>query len=250
MKRGLSRAGFLAWNEFDDHYNKNLQKAAYAFQNSVAGIDPTGWGWGLPSHNALEKALRKGTKEPALDDVAVMLMEDGYDLKHPPVVVTPVERVRSSIADYLVAGERYRRGIHYVQQRPMKSLGDEPSQGYWGDCSEEVVAALYWARIHTGIHVPDPANYGFAGFGNSDTLYAVNKSRKVSGYYQVGDIAVYGPSWKTQHVTICREEGDAAHAIFTSHGSESGPNPTRVGYRGFVPTSGGLLAVVRPRLIP
>lgn len=251
VKRGLSRAGYLTWNEFDDNYNKNLEGAGLEFQRDVDEIDtPTGWGWGRKSHDALERAERKGTNEPALDPVAVMLMEDGYDLKHPPIIVTPLEKVRSSLAEYLQMCERYRAIIHYKQQRPGRSLGDEPSHGFYGDCSELCIAACYWARIHTGIHVPDPANYGFAGYGNSDSLYNVNGARKVSGYFQIGDIAVYGPSWKTRHVTMCRQEGDLNNAIFTSHGSEVGPNPTRVGYRGFVPSNGGLLAVVRPRLIP
>jgi hypothetical protein len=257
VKRGLSRAGYIPWNHFDGRYNRNLQRGALEFQkDALKAGTATGWGWGRPSHEALERARRvdpatgKKTNEPALDPVAIMLMEDGYDLKHPPIIETPLERVRDSIAEYLEQCERYDPRIHYLQQRPMKSLGDEPSHGFYGDCSEECVAACYWARTHTGIHVPDPGGYGYAGYGNSDSLYRVNFSRKVSGYYMVGDIAVYGPSWKTQHVTMCRKEGGPAAAIFTSHGSESGPVPTRVGYRGYYPSSGGLLAVVRPRLIP
>lgn len=254
VKRSLSRWDdtLLPWAQFDDRYNRRLEFAVKAFQHDH-GLTATGQ-WGKPSHDVLEKALRnrgRGTHEPAIDSVALMLMEDGYDLKHPPVVVQPIETVRASIAAYLEQCERYRQIIHYLQQRPMRSLGDDPAHGYNGDCSELAVASCYWARTHTGIHVPDPTNYGYGGYGNSDTLYAVNRYRKITGFYEVGDIAIYGPPWKTRHVTICRQRGDFNTAIFTSHGSEAGPLPTRLGYRASIYGGpvGDLLAVVRPRLV-
>lgn len=249
VKRGLSRWDdkVLPWAVFDDHFNRRLEHAARVFQ-AAHGIDATG-NWGRGSHDALEFALRNRghttPHEPALDKTALMLMEDGYDLKHPPVVVSPLEKVRDEIAAYLRLCETYRSLIHYRQQRPMRSLGDNPAGGFQGDCSELAVAAYYWARLRTGIHVPDPSGYGYAGYGNSVTLYTTNRYRKVStvGVFEVGDVATYG-LYASRHVTICRARGTATTAVWTSHGSEYGPNPTRLFYRT------DLWTVVRPRLTP
>lgn len=257
VKRGISRAGYLTWTQFDRHYNRNLEGgiAAWRKDNDLPeSPGAPGSGWGKASHDALAKAKRQGTNEPALDAVAVMLMEDGYALKHPPIVISPLDRVRRELADYLARCEDNRHRIHYQQRRPMTSLGDTPEGGFRGDCSELVVAACYWARVKSGVWVPDPSGYGYGGYGNSDSLYTVNKWRKIpfTGPFAVGDIAVYGPVWKTRHVSICRVPGDHANAVFTSHGSDAGPNPTRVYYRRSIygGTWGDLLAVVRPVLVP
>lgn len=247
VKRGISRwdDDVLPWAQFDDFYNRKLEAAAATFQQAH-GIEPTGQ-WGLKSHEALERAYRdRGAttpREPALDTVALMLMEDGYDEKHPPI--SDVQRVRASMSVYLAECEAFRSRIHYRQQRPMRSLGDDPSGGFYGDCSELVVAAYYWARIHTGIHVPDPSGYGYEGYGNTVSIYYNNRYRKIPsfGTFVVGDAALYGPS-ASRHTTICRQAGTSSTAVFTSHGSEIGPYPTRLYYRP------DLFAVVRPKLVP
>ena len=243
-KRGLSRAGYLKWANFDEQFNRTLEKANAAMQRDHPKAFPKATGQiGQGSHNMME-TLRTPKGKPALDKTALMLMEDGYDIKHPPAIETPEEKARDKIAEYLLQCENHRGGIHYLQQRPCRSFGVQPARGFRGDCSELVIAACYWARTYSGVHVPDPSGYAFARYGNSDSLYAANKSRKVAlgSRFEVGDIAVYGPSWKTKHVTMCRKAGDGQSAIFTSHGSELGPYPTRVFYRT------DLLAVVRPRL--
>ena len=243
-KRGLSRAGYLRWANFDEHFSRTLERANAAMQRDHPKTFPTATGQiGRGSHDMMER-LRNPAGRPALDATAVMLMEDGYDLKHPPVVETPEEKARDSIAEYLRRCEDSRQSIHYLQQRPCRSFGRTPENGFYGDCSELAIAACYWSRLHSGVHVPDPSGYGFAGYGNSDSLYAYNRSRRIplGGPYEVGDIAVYGPWYRTKHVTICRRAGNTQSAIFTSHGSEIGPYATSVLYRG------DLLGVVRPRL--
>jgi hypothetical protein len=243
-KRGLSRAGYMKWANFDEQFNRTLEKANAAMQRDHPKAFPKATGQiGQGSHNVMEK-LRSKKGKPALDKVALMLMEDGYDIKHPPVVETPEDKVRDSITEYLQRCEDNRWSIHYLQQRPCRSFGRIPESGYSGDCSELAIAAYYWARQHSGVHVPDPSGYSFTGYGNSDTLYQFNRSRKVgmqSGFL-VGDIAIYGPSYRTKHVTICKRAGDLSSAHFTSHGSEVGPYPSTLLYRS------DLLAVVRPRL--
>jgi len=259
VKRGLSRwdDNVLTWPEggaFDEHYNRKLENAAKVFQHAHQ-IEPTGQ-WGINSHNALEKAFRNRgrtrPKEPALDRVALIYMEDGYDEKHPPQVESPAEKVRDSIVAYLTDCVRYRGIIHYFQQRPMRSLGDDPTRGFTGDCSELVVAAYYWARLHTGIHVPDPAGYGYSGYGNTVSIYNLNMSRKLGlqQTFEVGDCALFGP-YASRHTIICRVRGTASTAVWTSHGSEIGPLDVRLNYRRTIygGTYGDLFAIVRPRLI-
>lgn len=252
VKRGLSRAGYLTWAQFDDAYNKRTVNAVHAFKADKKNhlTDKNGNVWGKLAHEALEKAHRvdgngKATDEPALDHVALMLMEDGWSLKHPKPVKTNIEKVREAIAEYLEECIRYRSIIHYLQERPMRSLGVSPSHGFKGDCSELDVAACYWARTKTGIHVPDPSGYGFEGYGNTVSIYNTNRSRKLNVYgsFEVGDMALYGP-YASRHTTICRVRGTAANARFTSHGSEVGPIDTLLRYRG------DLFAVVRPILVP
>lgn len=247
IKRAISRWDdtVLPWAQFDDHFNKKLEDALKKYQKAHA-IDATGQ-YGQGTHDSLEHAYRNRAKthplEPAIDTVALMLMQDGYDLKHPPQ--TDEQKVRQNMANYLMSCEIERAKIHYLQQRPMRSLGDNPATGFYGDCSELVVAAYYWARTHTGLHVPDPSGYAFEGYGNTVSIYNNNRYRKVPTYgtFEIGDVALYGP-FASRHATICRAPGDAYHAIFTSHGSEAGPLPTRLRYRP------DLFAVVRPRLQP
>jgi hypothetical protein len=250
LKRSLSRwdDSVLPWAQFDEHYNAKLEGAIKVFK-SAHGISSPKYEWGSVVHKALENALRDRGRttphDPAIDRVALNLMEDGYDMVHPPYVPTALEKVQNAITNYLIACEQNAYRIHYLQQRPMRSLGVDPSRGFYGDCSELCVAALYWARTHTGIHVPDPAGYGFEGYGNSVTLYSVNRSRRLSlsANFMIGDIALYGP-YASRHATICRQPGTMSHAIFTSHGSEAGPYATRANYRG------DLYAIVRPILVP
>lgn len=245
IKRGLSRAGFLTWSTFDDHYNHNLELGIARFKNAKRLANHDGSVWGRQAHDALTLAKHPdGT--PAIDSIARMLMEDGYDLKYPPIIEKPIDRARDELALYLRDCEQNASRIHYRQQRPMTSLGDDPGSGFYGDCSELVVAACFWARLKSDVHIPDPSGYGYAGYGNSDSLYQQNRWRSLpwGGSFETGDIAIYGPAFRTRHVTICRAAGSAATAIFTSHGSEAGPFATRVRYRS------DLLAIVRPRLVP
>lgn len=241
LKRMVSRArpDLFPWRLFDDAYNERLRVAISKIQ-VAHGIQGTG-NTGLPTFRMLLGLPRAGFPgEHSYDAAAIHYLEDAYGALHP--VETPAEKAAKAIANYCLLMENYRARWHYLQRRPMQTLGVPPASGGWSDCSEFCTTAFYWARKTTGVYVPDPNHRGYDGLGNSQTLYQSNPH--VTGHYEVGDIAVFGPSYQTKHVTICRLAGNDSTSIFTSNGSEAGPLPCRPKYRS------DFLCVVRPRLAP
>ena len=66
------------------------------------------------------------------------------------------------------------------------------------------------------------------------SILEANRTRRVPAdhKYFIGDMALFGSSFSnTKHVTICRSGGGPFDSVWTSHGSESGPIPTRLRYR-------------------
>lgn len=243
LKRIVSRArpDLFPWRAFDNSFNERLRKAISTIQAEHKILPATG-NVGLPTFNMLMGLKRAGhPTEHAYDQVAINLLEEAWQKLHP--VETPEQKVRKSIAAYCSEMESYNARWHYLQRRPFRTLGVAPAAGGWSDCSEYATAAYYWARKDTGVYVPDPNGRGYDGWGNTDTLYANNRVH-VGAPYAVGDLAIYGPSYKTRHVTICRQAGDSVTAIFSSNGSEAGPLACRPFYRS------DLLAIVRPRITP
>lgn len=150
--------------------------------------------------------------------------------------MTPDQRqeVRFMIRRYLERAEANRAEIHYSQARPLTSLGDSPDSEFWTDCSGLVISAFYWSDLWTRYTVKSPGGYGYTGYGNTDSILVENRRRRVplDRKFFVGDCALYGPSLSnTKHVTVCRRNGDTMSSIWTSHGSELGPYPTRLNYR-------------------
>lgn len=245
LKRIVSRArpDLFPWRKFDANYNERLRHAISVIQaGATPRIVPATGNTGEPTFRMLMKLYRQGhPKESAADATAVNLLEEAWGQLHPPV--TPAQKVQDEIAAYCQAMETYNQIWHYLQRRAMTTLGVAPPHGGRSDCSEFATTALWWARKQTGVYVPDPNGRGYDGYGNTDTIWNTNRHNQVTTF-QVADMAIYGASWKTDHVTVCRHAGDRNTAIFSSNGSEAGPLPTRVYYRG------DLLAVVRPRLVP
>lgn len=150
--------------------------------------------------------------------------------------MTPDQRkqARYVIRRYLEQAEANRAHIHYSQGRPLTSLGNSPNSTFWTDCSGLVISAFYWGEIWTPYTVKDPSGLGYTGYGNTDSLLATNKSRRVPLDHRlyIGDIALYGTSLShTTHTTICRKGGDANSSVWTSHGSEAGPYSVKLRYR-------------------
>lgn len=142
--------------------------------------------------------------------------------------------IRTIIRRYLERCEMAKPGIHYSQFRPLTSLGDAPASGFTTDCSGLTISAFYWADMWLPYKVKDPGGYGYTGWGYTGSILETNKKRRVplDRKFFVGDMALFGSSLgRTSHVTICRRNGDAMSSIWTSHGNEAGPYPTRLRYR-------------------
>lgn len=144
------------------------------------------------------------------------------------------QQARYIIRRYLERTEANRSDIHYSQFRPITCLGDSPSSEFTTDCSGLVIAAYRWADIWCAYDIEDPGGYGYSGWGYTGSILATNRRRRVplDHKFFIGDMALFGPSLSvTNHVTICRRGGGTQDSIWTSHGSERGPIPTRLLYR-------------------
>ena len=145
-------------------------------------------------------------------------------------------RIREAMTDYMLRAETSEDRWHYTQQRPYTGLGVEPEKTHENDCSSYAVLVYYWARKVTGLRIPDPSGYSYSGYGNTwDDLDG--HPRVTSGNYLVGDLGHYDG-----HVVICRKPGNADTAVWSSFGSEFGPDAVKLFYRG------DFIKVVRPEL--
>jgi hypothetical protein len=171
---------------------------------------------------------------PLLDSVAIGLINKAIEEYGPDA---KIESIRKAITDFCLEAEANQAVWHYTQRRPYSGLGRDPEETHYNDCSSYAILAYYWARKTTGLIVPDPSGYAYSGYGNTwDDLDG--HPRVTTGSYQVADLAHYDG-----HVTICRKPGSAGTALFSSFGSESGPDPTELHYRG------DFRKVVRPKLL-
>lgn len=152
-------------------------------------------------------------------------------------------KVRKAIANYCLRSEHSQPQIHYSQARPYHHLGVSPEHGFIADCSSFVTGTFFWAGDETNIKVLDPNGRQYDGYGYTGTLLHENIGHPVreDKKFLAGDIALYGPAYRTKHTVICRSAGMAATSVWTSHGSESGPVSVRLNYRS------DLLCVLRPK---
>ena len=159
-----------------------------------------------------------------------------------PLTPTQKETARFLIRRYCERSEDNRPDIHYAQLRPMTHLGKSPDSEFTCDCSGHATGAFRWADLHTKFRVKDPNGLNYSGYGFTGTLLSYNRAGRVpyDREFMIGDMALYGPSlFDTRHVVICRRNGKASKAIWTSHGSENGPISLNMYYRN------DLLIVVR-----
>lgn len=255
-QRAVSRAGRWKWGEFSDDFTVEFARGVPEADNpllwsGVAGTQGQSDGQIAVSGIIGEKTFNylrsiripdglPHAGETAIDQTAVNLLNQAFDKFHKPPA--NAETVKQAIADYCRRSIANEPKLHYKQYRPMQSLGDKPENGFSSDCSEHSTAAYFWAKKETGIAVPDPNGSGYNGYGYTGTL--VNNPR-VSGSYQIGDLAIYGESsGSTEHVCTCYVAGDSSSSVWCSHGSEAAPYAVKLHYRS------DLLCVVRPGLLP
>jgi hypothetical protein len=246
IKIGIARGGRWPWQEFDQAYSNGFAhgKSGNVGESGVAGfqrqqsINDTGW-YGSQTHNALQYALIPDELphggEHLLDDRARQLLRDAWERfggEEPTDGASAEEHVRDLIVDFCEAGLAHPSGWNYALVRPL-DVSVNPAGSVTSDCSMSAIQAFHSAGA------PDPAKQGYSGYGNTD-YYEVEHPR-VSGSYQVGDLAHYGSGGNSSHVTVCIFPGDSDSADWWSFGSEP-PSRRSLFYRS------DFLFVVRPPL--
>lgn len=254
-KRSLARGGRWPWNpiSWDDTYSNAFahgKTGGNVGESGVAGfqrqmrMDVSGW-VGVRTYNALRSArIPQGLPhagEPLIDSVAADLFEQAYHQFKEPSTADKIEQIKRTMQDYMRRALLNARNWHYVQRRPMRSLGDDPSGTVYSDCSEGVTAVFYWASRETGYDVPDPNGFNYSGLGNTDTLWQNNDERRVGSPFTIGDLALYYAGGG--HVAVCMTPGTLFTSRWWTNGSEGGPYQEDLNYRS------DLKGVVRPILL-
>jgi hypothetical protein len=234
LKIALKRLRFLDDANMDQVWREGMDVAFRKWQRSV---DLPGHGvYGQQEWKAMrrqrlpsgEYALNKQARQLIRKDRADQLKELAEERR---------DLIRKFIAEFCVRAEANEDRWHYSQARPVDVSVDPRASYVRSDCSGYVIQAYYYARTKTGFAVPDPSKQNWTGYGNTD-YYEDDHPPVTNGRYLVGDLAHYHG-----HVSICRRAGSATTAVFSSHGSEAGPVPTSLHYRG------DLRKVVRPSLL-
>lgn len=156
-------------------------------------------------------------------------------VKEIPVPLTPTEKkkFREQLRRFCLVAQKYDDRWHYTQQRPYTGLGSPASDTHYNDCSSYVAIAFYKAGRNSGARVDDPLGFHFTGWGNTGTCYTeMKKYPAPKGKYRIGDVALYlqagGPG---DHMTVCIQAGDAETSVWSSFGTEAGPDERKLNYR-------------------
>ena len=139
---------------------------------------------------------------------------------------------RTELAEYCRLAERHEARWHYSQRRPYTGLGDAPQTYHVNDCSGYVALVFHWAGRHTGHSVHDPLDENYSGWGYTGSSYPyLNDHRAPADKYRIGDVAFYGSSSNTTHMTVCRKAGTGETSLWSSFGQEAGPMAVKLRYR-------------------
>lgn len=151
-----------------------------------------------------------------------------------PLTPTQKKKVRAHISKYCGTAELYQWRWHYSQQRPFRYVNDPASAYVVADCSGYVSIVFHDCMHDLGIYIADPLGMKYIGLGYTGTLehYLRTHGRRVveMNGYLVGDIARWGTGSRA-HTAVCRKAGTAKTSVWSSFGSESGPQPVALGYR-------------------
>jgi len=226
LKRAISRLGYIEWKglgftqfwPYDGAFDRGFRKWQRELEMPGDGL------YGEQEWKAMRAARvpksRPNAGEFALDQYAQKLIKDEWEAAHVP----DEEDFRAAVTEFCLLAEKNEDAWHYVQYRPFPVAVNPSASSLKADCSSYVVMAYHWAMTKSGLAVPDPAGFNWAGFGNTET--EDDHPSVLSGLYRVGDLAHY-----VGHVTLCRKAGTATTAIFSSHGQEAGPMPVSLYYR-------------------
>ena len=245
VKRALAHLGFLEWepDKWDNQWNENLANAAAKWKRK-RGLIPEGsndGSWGKKSHDTMRGTWfeKDGQHMDAFDGESQQLLKEekkAHDEQQPPAPTkTDKQLVQEKITEFC------KRAIgepdwYYSQNRAI-DVYVNPDGSNTSDCSGSTIQAFGYAKKQTGIAVPDPAQQGWSGYGNTN-YYEDDWPKVTDGKYQVGDLAHYDG-----HVTCCYQGGGADTSLWFSFGSEP-PSSRTLYYRD------DFRFVVRPKLVP
>lgn len=249
VKRALAHLGFLDWtpDTWDEQWNEKLNDAAAKWKvKRGLTTNPTDGSWGEKSHTTMRGTWfsKDGKQMDAFDGESQRLLKEekkAWDEAHKPPpppkppqpAKSPQQRVREQITKFCEQGIG-EPDWYYSQAREIEKEIN-PNGPATSDCSGSVIQIFWFAKKNTGLNVPDPAMQGWSGYGN--TSYYEDDHPKVSGNYQIGDLAHYDG-----HVCLCYHPGTSESADWWSFGSEP-PSKRKLHYRD------DFRFVVRPPLV-
>ena len=150
-------------------------------------------------------------------------------------VLTPTQKknFRDQLRRFCLVAQKYDNLWHYTQQRPYTGLGSPASDTHYNDCSSYVAIAFYKASRNSGTRVDDPLGYHYSGWGNTGSCYSEMKQYSApKDKYRIGDVALYlGSGGPGDHMTVCIKAGTGATSVWSSFGSEAGPDERQLHYR-------------------
>lgn len=150
-----------------------------------------------------------------------------------PLSPNEKKKFRDQLRRFCLVAQKYDHLWHYTQQRPYTGLGSPASDTHYNDCSSYVAISFYKAGRNSGARVDDPLGYHYTGWGNTGSCYtAMKKYPAPKDKYRVGDVALYlDPGGFGDHMTVCIEDGTGTDSVWSSFGSEAGPDERYLHYR-------------------
>lgn len=239
VKRALAHLGFLEWDpdHWDNQWNQKLSDAAAAWKVK-RGLIPKGstdGSWGEKAHTEMRGTWFGEEQKPAFDGESQrLLQEEKRGAAPPPPSGSPEQRVREQITKFCEQGIG-EPDWYYSQARAIDREVN-PNGPSTSDCSGSVIQMFWFAKQNTGANVPDPAQQGWSGYGNTN-YYEDDWPTVTDGQYKVGDLAHYDG-----HVCCCYHAGNSETADWWSFGSEP-PSKRKLYYRS------DFRKVVRPKLV-
>lgn len=216
LKRAMSRLGYFAWSDFDQHYNQKLMSSMADWQMHKGITPPTG-DFGKMTWDAMrsQTVVIGGIRQYALDAYALKLVQDEAKITSTSDKEALVQKY---ITEFWTISIAHAGLWHYNDNFRPVNVNANPATGGTSDCSGMVIQSHAYAKRKTGLNVPDPAKQHWSGYGNTD-LYE-DDWPKIGAPYRVGDLAHFHSS---RHVIECIKPGDVNTAQWGSNGREAAP---------------------------
>jgi hypothetical protein len=150
-----------------------------------------------------------------------------------PLTPTQKKNFREQLARFCTTAQGHDNHWHYTQNRPYTGLGVPASDTHYNDCSSYVALAFYRAARNAGVRVDDPLGFHYTGWGNTGSCYAAMKQYPApKDKYRIGDVALFlEPGSFSDHMMVCIKEGTKTTSVWSSFGTEAGPDERQLTYR-------------------